>query len=66
VRQKKYPYLEGNTQVLGPEIFAALDGSVISWRGVNYVPQAQGPVAEPPDPRADPLTGCLPVTAAPA
>lgn len=27
---------------IGPECFAAADSSVISWRGVNYVPQAGG------------------------
>lgn len=31
-----YPYQDGDTYVLGPEVFAAKDSSVISWRGVNY------------------------------
>jgi len=25
--------------VIGPECFATVDGSVLSWKGVNYVPQ---------------------------
>ena len=33
---------EPDTTVIGPECFAAVDGSVLSWRGVNYVPQAAG------------------------
>lgn len=45
-----YPYRDGDTIVLGPEIFAASDGSVICWKGVNYVPQP-----EPPTEEADPL-----------
>lgn len=36
------PREEGDTTVLGPEIFAAADGSVICWRGENYVRQALG------------------------
>ena len=35
----RYPYPDGETVVLGPEIFAAKDGSVICWKGVNYTPQ---------------------------
>jgi hypothetical protein len=45
-----YPRDEGDTTVIGPECFAAKDGSVLNWRGQNYVPQ--------PDPQAgavDPL-----------
>lgn len=34
--QKEYPYEEGDTIVLGPEIFASKDRSVISWQGENY------------------------------
>jgi len=34
-----YPYTEGDFIVIGPECFAAKDGSVLSWRGENYVPQ---------------------------
>ncbi|HMG45658.1 MAG TPA: hypothetical protein VK611_30290 [Acidimicrobiales bacterium] len=31
-----YPHEDGDTIVLGPEIFATKDGSVISWKGENY------------------------------
>jgi hypothetical protein len=34
-----YPYLSGDTIVLGPEIFVAQDHSVLCWKGSNYVPQ---------------------------
>lgn len=34
-----YPFADGDTMVLGPEIFASADGAVICWRGVNYVRQ---------------------------
>ena len=34
-----YPYMDGGTTVLGPEVFAK--GSVLSWKGENYVPQEQ-------------------------
>lgn len=40
-RATKYPHSDGDTTVLGPEIFAAADGKVICWRGENYVPQDQ-------------------------
>jgi hypothetical protein len=36
---RQYPYQDGDTTVLGPEIFASADGQVISWRGENYVRQ---------------------------
>ena len=40
---------------IGPECFAAADGSVISWRGQNYVPQRPVPVPEtPPDLEPEP------------
>lgn len=38
----------GPTVTIGPGCFAAADGSVLNWRGVNYVPQtgdAAGDVA---------------------
>lgn len=35
----EYPYLDGDTVVLGPEIFASQDGSVVCWKGDNYVEQ---------------------------
>lgn len=34
---RDFPYEDGDVTVLGPEIFASKDGSVISWRGDNYV-----------------------------
>lgn len=37
----KYPHPEGNTTVLGSEIFASSDGQVICWKGENYVPQGE-------------------------
>jgi hypothetical protein len=40
---KSYPYNDGDTIVLGPEIFVSADGAVICWRGENYVPQAIEP-----------------------
>jgi hypothetical protein len=30
---------------LGPELFAMADGSVLCWKGQNYVPQAEKPLA---------------------
>lgn len=35
----KYPRDEGDVVVIGPECFAAKDGSMLCWRGVNYVRQ---------------------------
>jgi hypothetical protein len=29
----------GDTVIVGPGCFAMTDGSVLSWRGVHYVPQ---------------------------
>ena len=34
-----YPYSENGVIVLGPECFVRPDGSVLSWKGTNYVPQ---------------------------
>jgi hypothetical protein len=34
-----YPRQDGDVTVLGPEIFASTDGTVICWKGVNYVHQ---------------------------
>lgn len=34
-----YPYDGGGVTVLGPELFAQPDGSVLCWRGTNYIPQ---------------------------
>lgn len=36
--EQTYPYADGDHTVLGPEIFT--DGTVISWKGENYVPQS--------------------------
>jgi hypothetical protein len=36
---RQFPYQDGDTTVLGPEIFASNDGQVICWKGDNYVPQ---------------------------
>jgi hypothetical protein len=33
--------VELDTVIIGPECFAAGDGSVICWQGQNYVPQAE-------------------------
>lgn len=41
----QYPHFDGNAIVLGPEVFAADDGSVINWRGENYIPQNLDSVA---------------------
>ena len=37
--EKSYPYEDGDVTVIGPECFAAADGSVVCWRGENYTPQ---------------------------
>lgn len=42
-----YPRLEGDTIVLGPEIFSSADEKVINWKGQNYVPQV-APNPQPP------------------
>lgn len=34
-----YPYGDGDVTVLGPECFITNDGSVLNWRGENFVPQ---------------------------
>jgi hypothetical protein len=31
-----YPFQSGDTLVLGPEIFVAIDGDVICWKGKNF------------------------------
>jgi hypothetical protein len=31
-----YPYQDGDVTVLGPEVFASVDGEAISWKGENY------------------------------
>lgn len=37
--EQVYPYEEGDTIVLGPQIFASADSEVINWKGTNYVKQ---------------------------
>lgn len=39
-----YPYADGDTTVIGPECFARPDGVVLSWKGVNYIPQSSNDV----------------------
>lgn len=34
-----YPYVDGETTVIGPEAFVSEDGAVLNWRGTNYTPQ---------------------------
>jgi hypothetical protein len=34
-----YPYNDNGTIVLGPECFVQRDGAVLSWKGINYIPQ---------------------------
>lgn len=31
-----YPYQDGDVTVLGPGVFASIDGEAISWKGSNY------------------------------
>lgn len=35
----QYPRPDGDTTVLGPEIFTDSSGDVICWKGANYVRQ---------------------------
>ena len=35
-----FPYESGDVLALGPEVFTAKDGSVLCWRGQNYIPQS--------------------------
>lgn len=39
----RYPHTDGDVTVLGPEIFANSDGTVICWKGVNYERQPERP-----------------------
>lgn len=36
VKERSYPYQDGDVIVLGPEVFASADGEAISWKGSNY------------------------------
>lgn len=42
----RYPHPDGDYTVLGPEIFASKDATVICWKGENYVRQTQEGQAE--------------------
>ena len=50
-----YPYRSGDHIVIGPEAFAADDGTVLCWRGVNYTP-IPGEVPNVPDVDYPPAT----------
>lgn len=41
-----FPYYSGDVVVLGPEVFAAKDGSVLCWKGVNYEEQGAEDLGE--------------------
>lgn len=41
-----YPRSEGDFTVIGPECFAMKDGSVLSWKGENYVRQGEDRTVE--------------------
>lgn len=46
--EKEYPYQDGDTIVLGPEIFASVDEKTVAWKGQNYEKQeAKAEAAEP-------------------
>jgi hypothetical protein len=38
--ESEYPRMDGGFVVIGPECYAQHDGSVLSWKGVNYIPQS--------------------------
>lgn len=48
---KAYPYESGDVLVLGPEIFASTtapaENTVISWQGMNFIPQRDQPEPAP-------------------
>lgn len=43
-----YPYQDGDVTVLGPEVIASAEGSVISWKGRNYQLVPDGEIAPSP------------------
>lgn len=51
-RQKAdYPFDSGDVIVLGPQIFAAKEESILNWKGTNYVPAPEtGPDEEALEP----------------
>lgn len=42
-----FPRLEGETIVLGPEIFSNVEGTLINWKGQNFVPQKEKDLQPP-------------------
>ena len=44
-----FPVTEGDVVVLGPEVFIASDGSVISYKGQNYYPRDEGSIKQGPE-----------------
>lgn len=38
---EQYPHESGDVIVLGPQVFVSCDGTVLNWKGRNYVPQAE-------------------------
>lgn len=51
--KKDYPYQDGDTIVLGPEIFASLDEKTVAWKGQNYEKQEAKSADPAPRPRLD-------------
>lgn len=50
-QQTQYPHESGDVIVLGPEVIAQPDGSLINWKGTNYVPAPEtGPEEEALEP----------------
>jgi hypothetical protein len=37
--EQSYPFVDGPVTVLGPECFIANDGSVLCWRGEDFIPK---------------------------
>lgn len=42
----RYPYFDGHAIILGPECFAADDGSLVTWMGEQFIPLNFDSVAE--------------------
>lgn len=38
---RSYPHDDGGMTIIGPECFAQSDGTVLSWKGRNYIPQPE-------------------------
>ena len=55
-----YPHMSGGVLVIGPQCIAAADGSVINWKGQNYVPRVETSYPKPPaEPTKDGYVGIL-------